>query len=645
MKTADTREEPSRTFATAERFIIQRCVQIQYRVVWLVVVLVVASVYLWLTKSGWARFEWKRDLDGYYDLLGRAFLSGHLRLPIEPRRELLALANPWDPDLNAPYRVLDLALYNRHYYLYHGAAPALLFFAPWRLLTGHDLPESFAVFVMCVGGFLVLCELLMVVLRTLPASVPLWLFALFLLTLALGQSLSNMPQRAMFYEVASAAGFLFASCGFFCLFKSFASVQRRVTWLFLCGLCFGLAAGCRPNLVFAAVPALAVVVLSGPRRLSLRALLSREVIALALPIAICCLCVAGYNYARFGNPFEFGLRYLMATASYQNIRPTIGNIFPSLYYFLFCTPTVDPVFPFVRLAFRWPFESIGYHFPARFFNGGTGGMLVLCPLVLLAVGPAFLPKKMSRHVAVTTIWSLTAFSILSILFVGSLGLVSQRYEVDFQPYLLLAGCIFMGLAVGLMRGRTRLWVQFGFALMMAWSILANMALAVQGPYDQFVQAHPESYLRLAKWFSPADRFRPLLNPPLHVYGHFYFPVPCSPGMQPLFSIGEFGSRYVVSEVCKQDNQITIVSSSGDPRFAQVWVADIALDRAGFERVDLDFAPQNKNMTVRWNGRVILTHPLPFLFTARSQVRVGWDATFGQKTAFSGRFIVPVTTEK
>ena len=44
-------------------------------------------------------------------------------------------------------------LYKQRYYLYHGAAPALLLFAPWYLLTGHDLPENFAAFLLALGGY------------------------------------------------------------------------------------------------------------------------------------------------------------------------------------------------------------------------------------------------------------------------------------------------------------------------------------------------------------------------------------------------------------------------------------------------------------------------------------------------------------
>jgi hypothetical protein len=370
--------------------------------------------------------------------------------------------------------------------------------------------------------------------------------------------------------------------------------------------------------------------------------LSKEVVAVIIPLAICCLAIAGYNYARFGNPLEFGLRYLMAQSSYENIRPALDNVGPSLYYFLFAAPTLDGVFPFLRIALTAPFEL-----PIRYFNEGTAGIVVLCPLVLLAIATRIAPKEMTRHPAVVMVRALAGCAVLCILFVGSLGLVSQRYEIDFQPYLLVAACIVVGIALGRMSGRKRGWAKAGFAFVMGWSILANMALAVQGPYDQFVQAHPASYLRLARWFSPVERFRPLLNPPMHVHGYFYFSVPCSPGAQPLISIGEFAARYLVSEVCdpdKPEKPVRIVSSWGEPRFPQMMVADVALERAGFQRIDVDFSPQDKNMIVRWNGSVVITHPVPFLFTAPSQVRMGWDASFGRKTEFSSRLIVPVTAE-
>lgn len=644
MSPASARDKPTPISAAPDRVAAQNGPQIRYRVVWLLALLAVGSVYLWLTRSGWGQFEWNRDLDGYYDLLARAFLGGHLQLPIEPRPELLSLANPWDSRSNDPYRVLDLVLYNRHYYLYQGAAPALLFFAPWRLLTGHDLPESFAVFVMSVAGYLVMCELLMLVLQSLPQRVPLWMFTVFLLTLGLGESLPYLLQRAMFYEIALTSGFLFVSCAFLCLFKWLISGRRPLVWLCLCGLCFGLAAGCRPQLVLAMAPAVVMIVLSRRDLPVFRALVSRQVFALIVPAAICGLCIAGYNYARFGNPFEFGLRYQMATPGYQNIRPALVNIFPGLYYFLFSPPAIEPVFPFLRIVLNFPFDSLGYHLPARYFNEGTSGIVVLCPLVLFSAALPLLRRKMGKQVAYVMACVLAAGSLACLIFIASLGLLSQRYEIDFQPYLVLAACICAALVFGPMFGRKRFCFGIGILFMAGWSIFANMALAIQGPYDQFVQAHPASYLKLAQWFSPIERHRPLLNPQVHVYGYFYFSDPCSLGAQPLISMSEFSMRYSLSEVCTPHGRLRIMSAWGDPRVPQTQMVDVSLQHAGFQRIDLEFSPGNRTAIASWNGEVVLRHALPFLLTARSQVRIGWDNVFGRKIEFSGRYIVPAAAE-
>src|SRR5262249_24890305 len=113
-----------------------------------VIVLAVGGYDYWAVRAAGYRFEWGRDLGGYYDYLGRAFAHGTLALPIQPRPELLALSNPYDPAANEPYRMHDMAFYHGRYYLYHGAGPAVFLFAPWRLLTGHDLPENFALFLL-----------------------------------------------------------------------------------------------------------------------------------------------------------------------------------------------------------------------------------------------------------------------------------------------------------------------------------------------------------------------------------------------------------------------------------------------------------------------------------------------------------------
>src|SRR5690242_17012939 len=89
-----------------------------YQAVFVLTALAIAGFYLVSVLAFHGRFEWQRDKPGYYDYLGRAFAGGHLSLPLQPKPELLALPDPWDPARNGPFMVRDLALYDGRYYLY-----------------------------------------------------------------------------------------------------------------------------------------------------------------------------------------------------------------------------------------------------------------------------------------------------------------------------------------------------------------------------------------------------------------------------------------------------------------------------------------------------------------------------------------------
>ena len=106
-------------------------------------------------------------------------------------------------------------------------------------------------------------------------------------------------------------------------------------------------------------------------------------------------------------------------------------------------------------------------------------------------------------------------SAASILAIASVPFSSHRYEVDFAPYLLLIACVVAGAGLQTLRSKAvRRIATTGVVILLLYSITANLALAIQGPYDQFVQASPRAYVELARWFSPIERFRPLLNPVL-----------------------------------------------------------------------------------------------------------------------------------
>ena len=271
------------------------------------------ALYFWIIGIGAVhdRFAWNSGLDayyglsqhatvlgdkgvdGYYDLLGRAFANGQLRLPVEPAPQLLALSDPWSDEINRPYRLLDTVLYQRHYYLYHGATPAVLLFAPWYLITRHDFPENFATFLFSFGGYLFLSALFARIISSLSIHLPLGLYVLFLLALGIGQTVPFLLQRADVYEVAISCGYFCLCSGFYFLFQLLAGSKRPR----LVGGAFGIIfwSGDR-------VPPASRISrrrcfrwagsLPDPLKKGVRRLFRGDVLAFAIPVMLCGMAVA-----------------------------------------------------------------------------------------------------------------------------------------------------------------------------------------------------------------------------------------------------------------------------------------------------------------------------------------------------------------
>jgi hypothetical protein len=634
-------------------------VHVKDRAAWCIAFLIVAAFYFWIIGIGAEprRFAWNSGLEqfyglpgpavakgspavnGYYDLLARGFANGKLRLPVEPPPELLALQNPWDEHANEPYRLLDAVLYGRHFYLYHGATPALLLFAPWYLLTRHDFPENFAAFVFALGGYFFLSILFLQVLSFLSRRVSAVLLTVCLLALGLAQSVPFLLHRAKVYEVAIACGFCCLSAGFYFLFRWLTAFRRRAVWSGLAGLSLGLALGCRPHFGLAAVCAFVfLVMLSDPSARFLQRLTRKDVIAFCLPWIACCLAIAAYNYARFDNPVEFGQRFQLGMSVYQNVRVSKANVLPGLYYLLLCPPDLVPEFPFFRLALREPFDAPVHVLPARYFLEPTGGIFSLCPVALLAILTPFGFKRCpARRGILAFLATMLVFAAGCVLFLAAIGLTSQRFEVDFLPFVLFVACVVACELLGRMPERARLISTAALLCLLFYSICANAALALQGPYDQFIQASPETYVKLSKWFSPFERFRLVENPPLRLQASFEFSKPCLRERRPLISTGEFGSRYLLMEECLEDGRLELISETSVQSFERQTV-DVVYS-AGMNLMVLSFTPEDRTMTVRWNGKVVLRQRLRFLITAPSQINFGWDPTWGNKVTFPRRMVV------
>jgi hypothetical protein len=574
-------------------------VQIARRAVFVAVAILVGAYYLWSARATGQKFLWGYDLGGYYNYLARGFARGHLYVDIQPSPQLLALPDPYAASVDESLKVHDMALYRGHYYLYHGAAPAVLLFTPWRLITGHDVPENFALALFCFAGFLFSAGTLLRVLWLTKAEVSPILLAVLLLALGVCQGVPYLLSRIWVYEIAIGGGYCCLSAAVFFLARSIRSA-RSPAWLAASGLMFGLSIACRPHLGLAAVAATAALAVA-----SFRKRRPGAIVPFIVPLAAVGLAIATYNYLRFGNFFEFGVHYLLGNPTLNRTELAGRYVLPGLYYMLFCAPDFSPVFPWIRLAFRYPFHAAGY------FLEPTAGSLFLAPFL---IGILLVPRARGAR----TFLAIVATSAAAImLFITGTGFTSQRYEVDFLPLAALAGAAGFAVAIARGAGWQRRLRTAALVLLVTAGVASNLALGISGPYDELLKNRPASYARIARWFSPIERFRPLLNPSVDVEFTARFTPQPDGFREPLLAMGRQTFRDVlVAE--HHPGKFRLISQSETSSAAQ----EIVNPGAQMLRFHVTYRPESRKLAVAVNDVNALTHNLESLFTAPAQVRVG-----------------------
>lgn len=540
-----------------------------------------------------------------YPLLARGFLRGQLSLDAEPPPELLQAANPYDPAQRpaVPY-LHDASLHQGRYYLYFGPAPALLLFAPWRWLTGTDLPTAHAAGLLVATALLgLMCLWRRLVFQHYPeASRRTYLSGL----IALGGAslLIALARRPGMYEVAIAGGVAAVAWGLHAALRA-ASSPHPARWGTATGLCFGLAVACRPSLALTAAGA-AWLLRPGPRRREGRAALTAALIAGAAVVAL----VLAYNRARFGSVLEFGQGHQLSGIDEQAARHFHWSYLPyQAWLYLLAPLQVSSWFPFLRSPVPPPLPE-GYWNTEHAF-----GLLVALPFLVWIPAGLWHARGRARGALEALLLAAAAAAAPLFLYFGA----TVRYQAEFTPWLVLLAAF--GLAAteaGVLRRQRRLVRRLGL-LTAAASATVVLLVAVDW-YNPVSGGHPPA-------FDPLGR---ALNAPRRAWaaahGQAAGPVgleftlngPLDGGRDLLLVRGPDGSREVVSlEPAGPDRLKVRVRRTGPQPF------DHAVD------LDLVAGPQSlavSSSTLLPVRTIELDEPMDraALTSARGRLRLDWN---------------------
>jgi hypothetical protein len=329
----------------------------------------------------------------------------------------------------------DWAYHEGKFYSYFGVVPAVILFAPYKLITGNYLPNYAGIFIFIAISIILMALLWRHCVKKYMPDAKFIFYLLGFLTLFFASALFAPLRFTRFYSIVSAGGFMFTVAGILLLLKSVDRERLNSFKLFFACLCFALAVGCRPNLVFISI--LVPVVLWRYRSF-------KAAVVVMIPYIIVAIPLCYYNYIRFGSILDFGFKYNMTnvnTGGYNLLNPIdrVLNTFVNSVSYLFSLNRYSHLFPFVECHPEGNFARWGVK---RFYDKGVG--IINFPIVFFWVlyFKSLFTKKENKprtFYLSTTFLIITAITIfLNSWLVG----VSGRYTIDFAFFLILPSIIY-----------------------------------------------------------------------------------------------------------------------------------------------------------------------------------------------------------
>jgi ABC-type multidrug transport system fused ATPase/permease subunit len=396
-------------------------------------------------------FEWPFMENFTYDPVDQynveivdAILDGHAYLDIEPSRKFLELTNPYDfterneAKVNAPW---GAAYYNEKFYYYYGIVPVLLLSLPAKLITGRYISTRVSVFIFAALASIFLMLIWRRMVFRYMKKMPLGMYALGQLTVAMCSMLPFLTVSPSFYEVSIASALFFTALGLWLLLGNPARKYPRWVEIASGSLCMALAVGCRENYFFFLL-LIPVVLFEELKRLwnSKKQFLGLCA-CVAVPYTLVVCGLMWYNYIRFGSVLEFGYDYLITFFNMKArhlISPMakLAKIFIGFFCYLVPSFDIRASFPFVYL------KSIdtGLAYLFYFYATPVFGLIAL-PVAWFVSGIGTVKQVIGKQRKPTFYFlaAMICLGFLQILIVVLSDTIVNRYTVDFFWLFVLSG--------------------------------------------------------------------------------------------------------------------------------------------------------------------------------------------------------------
>jgi hypothetical protein len=458
-------------------------------------ILIVLAVYAFFAGDGRLDFRrlgsWE---ESNYASLAQGFFRGQLYLEHWVNPKLVALPYPYDfKARQGIHYEWDASYLNGKYYLYSSPLPAILGYMPLRILRRGYPPDSFVALFFSAWAFLVSVAFARRALKN-PLNIP---FPLWVLFIGLGNVIAFVIVTVHMYEVAIICGMAMTAMWALALLRYNESpTPGRAAWL---GLWLALSIAARPNL--------GVLLLVMPFVIERT---RKTIVAVLAPLAIVAIGMLWYNFARFGNPLEFGIRYQLTNVDMQGQKvcslctfPEVARFGNNIQHYLFWPLHIHSKFPFVDAnparvdrAVSWPTA-----------NGMTEQIIGIAPIAplmmlgtLLAITLALI--RGSSDVSTRTALQVMCGAWLILFGLSSCWWIVARYSLDFMMLMSIATVVCIETILTSLRATTIRVAPLRaiVAALACYSIITAILLGFAGPGDGFKRANPVVFEKVSRVF-------------------------------------------------------------------------------------------------------------------------------------------------
>ncbi len=369
--------------------------------------------------------------------------------------------------------------------MYFGVLPAVVFYLPYFLITGQDLPNFVPIAVCLVVLIAGIARLLVQLARRWMPNVSVGALLLALLLVSLGAQLGWLVLSPSIYQVPVAMGLALLVWAAVCM----TSLDRHPLLVIPGALMVALVFACRPQIGLFGLLLVPLGIQALLAKGTTRGRMGYLAAALA-PVVVVFTVIGLYNALRFGNPLDFGASYNLTTND-MRLRPmTLDATNLALFSYLFQLPVIEPFFPFLEPVWPYPGSAARSAIQTAWGYAGNitvesplGGLLWLSPLVwfVLALfwekGPGCLGKAFGTgQLLGNGLFSAKGMALLCLVFVvvvvildGEGAGILPRYALDFSlPPLVLGAVGFMALDARRSPGEgpDRWWVALGIIMLL-----------------------------------------------------------------------------------------------------------------------------------------------------------------------------------